>query len=82
MTNQDPILDELRIKPSMNGLVATVHGMPTNMTGLATGIAALISLTILAVLAGLGRYAHSLQIPETHQSSLSPVISRSVSVPL
>jgi len=64
MTDQDPVLAELRVKPSMNGLVATVHGMPTNMTGVATGILTLISLTVCAILSGLGLYMQSLSSPE------------------
>ena len=47
----------------MNGLVATVHGEPPNMTAVATGILWLIALAVLSVLIGLGLLIQTLTTP-------------------
>ena len=45
----DP-LEELRVKPSMNGLIATTHGEPTSMRDIANGLVALGGLMTTALL--------------------------------
>ena len=48
----------------MNGLVATVHGEPINMTAVATGILLLIALAVLSILIGLRLYLQTLTTPK------------------
>jgi len=50
----DPdLLQELRVRPSMNGLTATVHGKPDDMRRTANAVFGLTTLTVIVVLLAL-----------------------------
>ncbi|MFT5680204.1 MAG: hypothetical protein ACI8RZ_001110 [Myxococcota bacterium] len=56
--NEPAILAELRVKPSMSGLTATIHGTPRSMRGVATGLMVLGGLTLAAFAITAGGWIH------------------------